>query len=137
MEDFVTYEQAVKLKKFGFDWDCGYYYDEITQKFKPNTNDSYCELSTNDLLWNNNKMWRCTSAPTLSQVQKWFREVKGIIICIEPRFYRNKRPLMGYDYRLFNKDDGCYSNIKAETIYDTYEQAVLAALNKILELLKI
>ena len=27
IEDFVTYEQAVKLKKVGFNWECNHYYD--------------------------------------------------------------------------------------------------------------
>lgn len=39
MEDYVTYEQAVKLKELGFDWECLYHYkyDELcgnTQNFE-------------------------------------------------------------------------------------------------------
>lgn len=111
-ENFVTYEQAKLLKESGFNWECNHM---VSSPYDSN---------------------RVCFAPTLSQAQKWVREVKGVIICIEPRFYKNKRPLVGYDYHLFNKDDGMFSHIESETIYDTYEEALSEAIDKVIEILK-
>lgn len=66
-DNFVTYEQAISLRELGFDWKCfGFYlYDNELNFGGPR---DYNFIVGNDHI----------SAPTLSQTQKWFREVKGI-----------------------------------------------------------
>ena len=130
MEDYVTYEQAELLKELGFDWDCLHGYYRFFDNKEPRLNT--CGYAKNSI---GGDFFYC-AAPTLSQVQKWFREVKGIIIYPEPRFYKGKKPLLGYNYHLFDKDSGYYSHIESETVYDTYEQACSAGIDKAIELLK-
>lgn len=131
-EDYVSFEQAVKLKEMGFDWLTIHYYDVKTYEFSPKISHNYTVCYDN---WN--EYSNSISSPTLAQTAKWLREVKSIIICIEPRFHGSKRPLVvDYEYHLFNKDDGCYIYIEAKTIYDTYEKSLSAGINKALELLK-
>ena len=64
-EDIVTYDQAVKLKELGFDWDCNYFYHLY---------DELATLSTLPKYENFNKFDKNWSAPTLAQVQKWLFE---------------------------------------------------------------
>lgn len=131
-EDFVTYEQALKLKELGFDWECDYCCEDNRELLGTinviNVHEFYHLTGV--------KLDNALPAPTLAQAAKWLRDVKGIIICIEPRFYKNKRPLVGYDYHLFNKDDGWYSDIESKTVYDTYEEALSEAISKALEILE-
>ena len=135
MEDFVTFEQAVMLKKLGFDWDCGYYYNECNQKFMPNTNDSYGQLNTNDLLDNINRIWNCISAPTLSQTRKWLGEVKDINIVSNFKFHKGKVKYSWYIVTDNGQRGICDDPEKS--IFDTYEEALLNGIDKALELLKI
>lgn len=128
MENFVTYEQAVKLKKLGFDWECNHYYDykhylvEYTQSNERNYSN-----------WNdkNQKDFGHYSAPTLTQVQKWLREENKISVdvnitqTIHNSFWvANVRDLI--DFALLSDVDG----------FDTYEQALSAGIDKALEFLE-
>ena len=131
MEDYVTYEQAKKLREVGFceETRCGYY--KMPKGNPQMTKWDICLEASLDYA-----SFEYYKAPTLSQVQKWLREVKGIILHLEPRFYKGKKPLMGYDYHLSNKDNGMYSHIESETIYDTYEEALSVGIDKAIEILK-
>ena len=64
-EDFVTYEQAVALKKLGFNYDCDYCYSEDKELYKYDYHTEYYTRISNDI-----------SAPTLAQAQKWLRKTK-------------------------------------------------------------
>lgn len=136
-EDYCSFEQSQRFKKLGFDWECNHYYQDNDKSFHQNFYENHSKHSRMQYKEDNTfiKVTLC-SAPTLSQAAKWLREVKGIIICIEPGFYKNKRPLMGYDYHLFNKDDGWYSHIESETIYDTYEQTLSRGIDAALDILE-
>ena len=141
MEDFVTYEQAIKLKNLGFDWDCGYYYNECNQNFMPNTNDSYGMLNTNDLLDNINRIWNCISAPTLSQAQKWLRNIKDIIIVIDFDNWCEKYGCHVYKKTIYNSENikDSYGSMlvtnESNEDFDSYEQALSMGIDKALELL--
>lgn len=112
-EDFVTFEQAVKLKELGFDWECISKYNEehkfvICAKFRDN----------------NQSDWDI-SAPTLSQAQKWLREVKGIDVHYD--YGRNK-----WTYYWGRR----WSQALYEEEYDTPIDALSAGIDKVLEYLK-
>lgn len=76
-EDFVSYEQAVKLKKLGFECPCYAYY---TKEDAPDDEAWFvtcCEKSRHQgwpLRW---------LAPSLWQVQKWLRE-RGLCVSVYP-----------------------------------------------------
>lgn len=84
-EDFVSYEQAVKLRECGFDWRCHAYYtndyintdpEDITRKVRFHR-EWYAPYDHNCVVGR-------TSAPTLWQAQKWLREVKGLHVQVAP-----------------------------------------------------
>lgn len=84
-EDYVSYEQAVKLKAAGFDWPThGYYHkgncaeDEVWY-YTMNPADDHNHR-------NNPRVW---SAPTLAQAQKWLREVHNWHIHIDAEYDRS------------------------------------------------
>ena len=70
MEDYVTFEQATKLKELGFDWKTWIYYDE---------DDNELTESISSVDWNGET--DSISVPTLAQASKWLRE-KGITILL-------------------------------------------------------
>lgn len=124
-EDFVTYEQAVKLKELGFDGECrAYYYDTK-------------EISGNLIPFNyNSRDIGVISSPTLSEVQKWLREVKEIEVGVFAEFDGELRTGQWvWLMRKFNTH--LFDTVFPEDInYDSYEQALSAGLDKALKLLK-
>ena len=86
-EDFVTYKQALALKKLGFIDDCLYFY-ELCKTPIPNSYDSGVEkVFVNKLLESKNEKYPAIEgicdAPTLSQAQKWLRKEKNLYVCSE------------------------------------------------------
>lgn len=139
-EDFVTYEQAVKLKEIRFDW-----YNQYTQMYYATQN--YCEgnnplsfdtigpgdlISSPKMKEDENDGWiededYCVLAPPLSQAQRWLREEKDLVLCVghEEKYYW-----------YINEPDGTIIDGDVESIlYKTYEEALLADINRALELL--
>ena len=93
MEDFVSYELAVKLKEKGFKEKCLAYYDiddNVGLLHNTQYGDEYSPYQYTDLLQSHNTdttvvqpddSENCCDAPTISQVLKWLREEK---IYVEP-----------------------------------------------------
>lgn len=81
MEDYVTFEQAKKLKKLGFDWECNHIYK------KDFFNKWIFFHCLQDAYRNHNQGGKSepifVSAPTLSQVQKWLFERHGYFLSIQ------------------------------------------------------
>ena len=118
-EDFITYDQAVKLKELGFDWKCYTFYHW----------DNWCGLSDSGICENHNMFEKCFSAPTLSQAQKWLREVKDIIVLATCNLDYEK----GHEWYWFVDKDVDIED--PEHFYETYEQALSTAIDKALDLL--
>ena len=130
-EDFVTYEQALALKKLGFKEECFYHYDYNNPDDVIPNNDIDITLSANDFkisynifeLYNEIRY----DAPTLTQVQKWFR-VKHKQ-SIEPK----------YDIHQWWC---CITNMSTSDWYDldksyaSYEEALSAGITLCLKLLE-
>ena len=72
MEDFVTYDLAIKLKDKGFNWICSHYY-------RTKCKDLFMVFPSED--WSNAE--ERINAPTISQVLKWLREEKRLHIAID------------------------------------------------------
>ena len=77
-KDFTLYPEALELKQLGFDEPCFTYY-------KNNQLSHVLELVKNSEIENvNNEPDDYISAPTYSQVFRWFREKYGLCIVIKP-----------------------------------------------------
>lgn len=136
-EDYVTYEQAMKLKDLGFDWKCNYYYEgngnhptlhESTQFYmrsaSPYVSEFYHNFNDPTNKHGQPVNPQC-SAPTISQAQKWLREVKETEVIVN---FINEGI---YNYIIYGK----YVNINSKTHFN-YEQALSIGINAALELLK-
>lgn len=125
-EDYCSYEVAKLLRDKGFEVPCHSYYEwfksDVTlfEGFLP-------EYSNNCINHNKEHNFNKCSRPTHQLAMKWLREVHAI--CIEVcrninTFYYSYRVIQGASFvKLLDWSDS----------YDTYEQAVEAALKYTLE----
>lgn len=119
-KEFVPYEIALQLKELGFNEPCFKKYiagclwssptvPEIYENIHPNSSDCL--------------------APTFSQVFRWFREKSGLKSWIQEHttdtFIYEIRPHKLTDY----KEGEVY-------VYKVYEEAELALINKLIEIIK-
>lgn len=120
-EQFTPCEQSLKLKELGFDEECLMYYDE-------NKIIKYCPHWFNNSNLINSDI--NISAPLWQQVFDWFREEYNIDSNIEPLGI-NKR---FYSIYIVFKDN---EEIKGDgSLYDKYEEAQLALLDKLIEIVE-
>ena len=116
-KEFIPYEQALELKKLGFDERCFMYYwhdsEELaaTQWYAKHT-----DLSNNKL-----------SAPLYQQAFRFFREKYGYNGVIEG----SKR--FGFEWCIYRDE---YEYIKPPNNTTTYEEAELECLKKLIEIVK-
>ena len=130
-EDFVTYDQAVRLKELGFNWKCNHTYDNATQKRHEHTEDDYYVSPYHDF---NNETYGVPlghiSAPTLSLAQKWLRETKNLIVETNVVAYVSNQ----YRPRLVRKGvDEYHIDYPLE---ETYDKALETGITKALEIIQ-
>lgn len=116
-DDFVTYEQAVKLKELGFDWKCKNYYSYEDKALK--------EIAC--INHNREKFLRICSAPTIAQAAKWLRDVKGIKVYALYEYFAEK---WYYHCGLNVNRTKC-----SDASYATYESALSAGIDTALKML--
>ena len=125
MDDFVTYDIAVKLKEKGFDWTCMAHFNNIIYN-EPTLN---YNVTVDDIRGSNfkslNKPDSFIDAPTISQVLKWLREEKDLHIVIPACFNKN----YWWEIRDFNRNLSEYSDAE----YISYEKAALAGIEYVLD----
>ena len=115
-KEFVPYEQAFELKKLGFDEPCfGWYSGMEGNPFRQ----GYCETYSG--------IENCVKSPLYQQVFRWFREKYGVKV-ISIGGDDSKK----YNYLIHLKDDTQVFGEKK----DTYEEAELECLKKLIELVK-
>jgi len=129
MKDFTQYEQSLELKELGFDEPCFGYYDikdNNLQLFSDNLQDASCN---SDLKYDDFK--HCT-APLYQQAFRFFRENHDLRIWIESNY-----GVLKFEYviattnpNFINKQFNDFSG------YNTYEEAELACLIKLIEIVK-
>lgn len=114
-KEFAIYNLSLKLKELGFNEPCLAYFDcERNFQFSPNKIKFLsCEIST----------------PTLSQCFKWFREKHNL--SGTPQYFTGGF----YCYTINDMKDTKESN-KLFTEFETYEEAEIACLNKLIELIE-
>jgi hypothetical protein len=121
--EFLPYDRALKIKELGFDEPCfGSYIDgKLTSLL-------------DSVLWGDIK--GDLPSPTFSQAFRWFREKHNLIsvITTTPSFatmYASKyKSHTYYQFQPFKWVDGKY------LINDTYEEAELACLDKLIEIVE-
>ena len=120
--EFVPYEQSVELKELGFDEPCFGSYQLIENRDYENglKINHIIGLNTLNGIRNHNYKDEITNAPTFSQAFRWFRENHNLHHEIEYN---------GYEYV------GYVSGMTAN-IFETYEEAELACLKKLIEIVK-
>ena len=120
-EEFVPYKIALELKELGFDELCFAKYQKLSE----------CAIYQLQLLAkerNCNRLDTAISAPTYSQAFRWFREKYKYIGIVLP-FGDNL-----FDYRIYSADKG--EHLIGSTEYETYEDAELECLKKLIEIVK-
>ena len=130
-KDFVPYEEALELKKLGFDEPCfTWYWDDIGM---------YNGLE----FGNHNQNSNYVSAPLFQQAFRWFREKYGLKVSFPYWNGFNKMipEDLGRDkYEIMiipaNHRTISVRNPKGRIWFDTYEQAELECLKKLIEIVK-
>ena len=136
MKDFVTYEPALALKELGFDEPClAYWYNET-----PTNSEGQC-LVYYKKPWDNQNIINGIIkdyyyAPLYQQAFRWFRE-KYYIHCeisetTDCEEDNESWTFIVYKYK-FGDNDAMKRSI---TDYNTYEEAELACLIKLIEIVK-
>lgn len=127
MEDFVPFDLAVKLKEKGFS--CEYpfaIYDEDGEFFTLYSSDKYYfEIENFDD--------RDFIAPTISQVLKWLREEKLILIGLSPMQEYDCNEIIEWCCTIFRADKQGGLSWQEEFYYQSYEQSALAGVNYCLD----
>lgn len=129
-EHYVSYNQAVALKRLGFDWKCDRSYtDVIKESAREEWDEEECQWST---------VYDCNyyPKPRLDQAAAWMREEKGVLVWATP----DKQPIDD-DYsdveltgEWWWEVDGKVREASGDT-YPSYESALSAGLDAALELL--
>ena len=119
MEDFVTYDIAVKLKEKGFNVECHAYYEPLKHCLNLSR-----VLQTNSLAENYN----CITAPTISQVLKWLREEK--CLHIEIQYIFSEETIWEFEVVLIGSYERWWN--ESESL-DSYEQAVIAGIEYVID----
>ena len=133
---FIPYEQALELKELGFDDPCFVY--TYTGDTGNNTN---CILETiPSLAKNHNLDSLCISHPTFSQAFRFFREKYNMLANVYSNasgFLFEYHDTTGGTHRF---DSGFIMNRITNTNYsgcwDSYQEAELACLRKLIEIVK-
>ena len=132
MEDFVSFEIAKKLKEKGFpqrpdyfnyssyyDWDGLrkiHYLSNASVWFDPN-------ISRDNLYF----------APTISQVLKWLREEKLILIGLSPMQEYDCNEIIEWCSSIYKADKHGGLSLQEELYYQSYEEAALAGIEYVLD----
>lgn len=137
-EDFAPFELAVKLKEKGFREKCLLHY-ENTGGFYSNSVDTYDrpnqELDYSDFLkcFNEGNSIGLIDAPTISQVLKWLREEKLVLIGLSPMQEYGGDEVIEWCSTVYKTDKQGGLSRKEEFYYQSYEQAALAGVNYCLD----
>jgi hypothetical protein len=132
-KEFVTYEQALALKELGFDEPCIGYYEN---------NGKNNLLVTDSVNFTNTDLKvEGISSPLYQQAFRWFREKCSIQATIEPTKDQYRFEL-GFNYWIWNTKtaEEWFTEPRdrpaGDYVFDTYEEAELACLEKLIEIVK-
>jgi hypothetical protein len=124
-KEFVTYEQALALKKLGFDESCFGWFTNSHLRIGGIIEDKHVQ-GIDEML-----------APLKQQVFRWFREKYSLL----PNIWSGKinHIFYGYDILHIKKQKFVINNTDlggGDCDYDTYEEAENACIDKLIEIAK-
>ena len=131
MKEFVPYNEALELKKLGFDEPCFGYYE-------PNGDFNYIEkdiIKDFPYLAKNSEWQDLVASPTLSQAFRWFREKYNL----QHEILLDQTTQPKYCFQIHKYEDfGNYKKMENKDwfLYRTYEEAEIACLEKLIEIVK-
>lgn len=136
-KEFIPYEEALALKKLGFDELCFMFYEQETsfRHLQKGINSDYWGDYSDPQKWNSmpNKPWKpfcqCISAPLYQQSFRFFREKYDLIgwICPFNNGKNESNNFLSYGFAIKDVFIG-------KTNFDNYEEAELACLKKLIEI---
>jgi len=109
-KEFISYQQSLELKELGFDEPCLMYYDY-----------SWTLVDSG--------VYEC-KAPLYQQAFRWFREKHSIFpnVSYEGKFMNT--------FEILNEKGDDYNSGERFSYHDTYEEAELACLIKLIQIIK-
>jgi len=139
-EQFLTYEQSLKLKQLSFDEmsQFGFYYKLLEYKINDFRNGNTLVFNegnpiflTTDIDTDNNSLFLC-DAPTFQQTFDWFEDNYDLNVTIEKEYTENM-----WHFTIFRKGLTVYSTIKSnENITNTRYESRVKCIDKILEIIE-
>lgn len=126
-KELVSYEIALALKEFGFNEPCFTYYYDISGELRKNIS---VDIHNGWTYFPNLKL--ITLAPTFSQGFRFFRERHGLYGLYTIGDYENN-----FYWQIWRNDSITKTYITASNyMFETYEEAELACLLKLIEIVK-
>jgi len=125
--EFVDYNTALALKELGFDEPCIYHVDEQNNSFIYNFQTHPDEF----MEWCGVKV---IPTPTYSKAFRWFREKYGLFVSPNVISYENAPYLWFFEINSTVLPFG--TDLGETDDYKTYEEAELACLRKLIEIVK-
>ncbi len=124
-KEFIPYEQALELKELGFDEPCFFAFDSCSTPMR------CTDLRTNEQKFYgvNYNSSTYTSQPTFSQAFRWFREKHQLCAWVKYEFEDDK---ITPTYYIISPR---YTDMPGGA-FDIYEEAELACLKKLIDILK-
>jgi hypothetical protein len=120
-KEFTPYDRALKLKELGFDESCFGYYNMVNHSGK---------FQFDTRIWENSDDY--IEAPLFQQAFRWFREEYDLRIWIE-----SNHGVLKFEYVIattnHNFIDKQFNDFSS---YKTYEEAELACLDKLIEIVE-
>lgn len=121
-EEFISYEQALALKELGYD-------DKTIGFYNPTYSKEEVLFGEFIEFVNRNNDLDLVSAPLKQQVLRWFRETRNLIGIIEGGYTEGKNV---FSYVIWRESDDDWT----DDIYDTYEEAENACIDKLISICK-
>lgn len=128
-KEFIPYEQALALKKLGFDEPCfgRYYYKESYPMLNPNSEKT-------ELVFEFGRYIKQTEVtilvPLYQQAFRWFREKYNLFQYIQPSFDCTKLGYQNYSWLIKLRERVFIKN----GTFKTYEEAEFECLKKLIEI---
>lgn len=139
MEEYVTFEQAKALKELGFNYGVLHGYSKSGRLFENSIfeEDRCYDVDVFVLTTNHNYYKDGISAPTQAQAQRWLREVKYINLLVDIAYTEAFDDDALYYWRTCDHMGWKLESSKDDDVYfDTYEQALSAGIDRVLDNLK-